>query len=296
MPVRDQPHEQESFITTKALSVVRAECMQGRATVVWAVQQLKDDKIASDKIFILKQCWRPITAKPEGDLYPSAEEAEKYHIGRVYSYEDVKVGKFTINTYGFLQGSLNYEYLLTVSNTKESRKRGAENFRNAEAQESHVFIAPVNDHDPVVFNSSQNTTVTDRVLSWILLYKSHGWALHHFCDRLELIHVTNHIAEALKFLYFQKKTLQQDISIGNLMISSINGAENTEGCLIDFDYAKVVKKTKPTFLNQASNLILDEEQEILHGVYRFWGKKLYATVFTQLHVSTLEEGKNICHE
>ncbi|KAG6858706.1 hypothetical protein C0995_014635, partial [Termitomyces sp. Mi166 len=49
MPVRDQPHERESFITTKALSVVRAECMQGRATVVWAVQRLKDGKVASDE-------------------------------------------------------------------------------------------------------------------------------------------------------------------------------------------------------------------------------------------------------
>ncbi|KAG6893455.1 hypothetical protein C0995_000496, partial [Termitomyces sp. Mi166 len=82
----------------------------------------------------------------------------------------------------------------------------------------------------------------------------------------------------LEFLYFQKKTLQRDISIGNVLISSINGAENTEGCLIDFDYAKVVKKTKPTFLNQASNLILDEEQEVLRGVYRFWGKKLPSRV------------------
>ncbi|KAG6858379.1 hypothetical protein C0995_000433, partial [Termitomyces sp. Mi166 len=83
---------------------------------------------------------------------------------------------------------------------------------------------------------------------------------------------------ALEFLYFQKKTLQRDISIGNVLISSINGAENTEGCLIDFDYAKVVKKTKPTFLNQASNLILDEEQEVLRGAYRFWGKKLPSRV------------------
>ncbi|KAG6857995.1 hypothetical protein C0995_003483, partial [Termitomyces sp. Mi166 len=79
---------------------------------------------------------------------------------------------------------------------------------------------------------------------------------------------------ALEFLYFQKKTLQRDISIGNVLISSINGAENTEGCLIDFDYAKVVEKTKPTFLNQAGNLVLAKEREGWRNGYRLWGKEL----------------------
>lgn len=54
MPVRNENHELDGkrgfFITTKALSVVRAQCMQGRATVVWAVQQLKDGKVNSDEV------------------------------------------------------------------------------------------------------------------------------------------------------------------------------------------------------------------------------------------------------
>ena len=52
MPVRNDNFELDGkrgrFITTKALSVVRAQCMQGRATVVWAVQQLKGGKVASE--------------------------------------------------------------------------------------------------------------------------------------------------------------------------------------------------------------------------------------------------------
>ena len=54
MPVRNENNEVDGkrglFITTKALSIVRAQCMQVRATVVWAVQQLKDGKVASNEV------------------------------------------------------------------------------------------------------------------------------------------------------------------------------------------------------------------------------------------------------
>ncbi|KAG6862740.1 hypothetical protein C0991_010416, partial [Blastosporella zonata] len=44
MPAKGNSDERELFLTTKALSVVKAGCMQGRATVVWAARKLADLK------------------------------------------------------------------------------------------------------------------------------------------------------------------------------------------------------------------------------------------------------------
>ncbi|KAG6880543.1 hypothetical protein C0995_004992, partial [Termitomyces sp. Mi166 len=54
----------------------------------------------------------------------------------------------------------------------------------------------------------------------------------------------------LEFLYFQRQTLQGDVSIENILISSVNSAEDTKGCLIDFDHAQMVKKTKLAIVHQ----------------------------------------------
>ena len=148
------------------------------------------------QIFILKQCWRPITAIPEGELYPPYDEAEEHHIGRVYSYEDVQVTGLTIDTHQFIRGGLEYKYSKPESNTKSnSRKRGADNFEIAEKRESYLFVVPETDHDPLIFNFEMTTTITGRVLSRTLLIKSHGWALHCFSDLRELVRVCDHTVE-----------------------------------------------------------------------------------------------------
>ncbi|KNZ74344.1 hypothetical protein J132_07202 [Termitomyces sp. J132] len=91
MPVRDTNGKSKTWelvVTTKALSVARAECMQGRITVVWVICKLKDvEAQASYQIYILKQTWQPKIVMAEGVMYLTIEEAASNYIGRVSFYE-----------------------------------------------------------------------------------------------------------------------------------------------------------------------------------------------------------------
>ncbi|KAH0588761.1 hypothetical protein H2248_004563 [Termitomyces sp. 'cryptogamus'] len=167
----------------------------------------------------------------EEAMYPTMEEAASNYIGHVSSYEDMRIKMETVDTNMFIHGNLKHlrSQPPLAGNSHKGHKHGADSFGKAEGWEARIFIEPVSDIIQFVFNT---TKITACVLARTLLM-DHGWPLQSFCfcDLPELGCVCKHIVKALEFLYFQKETLQRDISIGNVLISSINGAENTEGCL-----------------------------------------------------------------
>ncbi|KAG6847924.1 hypothetical protein H0H93_004861, partial [Arthromyces matolae] len=260
MPAPDGQPLRERFVAVKALSVLKVESMNGRATVVWAALKLdQNGALASDEIYVLKQCWRPSTAKPEGELYPPPDEAAEHHIGQVYSYEDVKINGLTVTTQSFIRGNL--DHLPALNGTRPKEEKLEETIRKRprlEAEEPvEIYRVTILESDAsYVFNSAE-ISIEHRVFSRILLRKSFGMPMHFFSSLPELVNVCSDVLGGIVYLYFHKKTLQRDISIGNILICPGTGNGNTRGCLIDFDYAKVADVMKNTFIESASQLQVD---------------------------------------
>ncbi|KAG6918275.1 hypothetical protein DXG01_015649 [Tephrocybe rancida] len=251
MPSQVDNGIRELFVTIKALSVAKAECMEGRATVVWVVRKITASGGVSDEIYVLKQAWRPAEKKHEGEIYPPHEEAQAHHIGRVYSYEDVDMGpRIKVGTKDFIRGNLEYKAPPSHEELNTNQKRAADNLDDAEKNEP--FITVISTSDQFMFNFKTGTVV-DRVLARTLLVNSFGWPLHQFCDLPELIRVTKHAVDALGHLAYERGTLQRDISTGNVLIFSPGGPKSTEGCIIDFDCAKTTDKRWPALVRRQSS-------------------------------------------
>ncbi|KAG6829114.1 hypothetical protein H0H92_005656 [Tricholoma furcatifolium] len=232
--------ETEQFITTKALSLARTERLHGRITVVWAAQKLEAKGVPNPgeaSIYVLKQCWRPEKLSPEGELYPPSNEANQHYTGCVYTSKEVYLDKSRVDTAPFIRGQLKFVPATLSSELNVSGKR----FASAEENEPYMFITSVEEDSfqPI------KPQVEPRVLTRTLLKDSFGWPITRFQDLQELVRVCNHVVQALEWLYYEKKTLQRDISPGNVMITPVRGKE-TQGCIIDFDYAKVIEHTTPT--------------------------------------------------
>ncbi|KAF5374686.1 hypothetical protein D9615_008969 [Tricholomella constricta] len=248
MPSNEDQNKRELFVTSRALSVAKAECMQGRATVVWAACKVEDLKTPGPhKIYVLKQCWRPARATREADMYPDREEALENHIGRVYSSEDVQVEGVEISTKSFVRCGLEHLLPPESPSLKRNGKREASQLQEAESLEAYLFIAT--ESDQLTFQSATDKEPNWRVQTRILL-EDHGWPLHQFRDLSELVLVVLHAAQALKFLHMHAKTLHRDISTGNVLIC-LNDSGDSRGCIVDLDYAKRTMDAKPTFLARA---------------------------------------------
>ena len=111
----------EVFVTVHALSLERAEVINGCATIVWAVVKLEDMKDRETKnqvndncvfewsifsnpsqIYVLKQYWRPTAGQRENELF-----LEDNH--SLYSSEDVKMGSGQpVDTQNFIQQDILY--------------------------------------------------------------------------------------------------------------------------------------------------------------------------------------------
>ncbi|KAG6918272.1 hypothetical protein DXG01_015646 [Tephrocybe rancida] len=251
MPTDDG--KRELFVTIKALSVARAECVEGRATVVWAARKILGSGKFSDEIYVLKQAWRPAEGKHEGELYPAHQQAKEYHIGRVYSFEDVNVAPdIKVDTKNFIRGNLEYREPPAAQELNVNQKRAADNLDDTERK--GPLITLISTSDQFVFNFKTDNVIVDRVLARTLLVNSFGWPLHQFYDLRELIRVTQHAVKALEYLAYEQKTLQRDISPGNVLIHFPGGTSPTEGCVIDFDSAKTTEEMRPTIAQHHANV------------------------------------------
>ncbi|KAG6814726.1 hypothetical protein H0H93_012465, partial [Arthromyces matolae] len=180
----------------------------------------------------------------EGLLYPPAEEAAQHHIGQVYAYDDVQINGITVDTKHFIRGTLKLR-----PPTAEKKKRTYKESEWQGARDPYLVTVPKRD-DAFLSHLSANISVEHRVLSRTLLTDSFGVPLDLFCNLLEFVCVCSHIVEALEYLYFDKKTLQRDISIGNILITSLDDDNIGKGCLVDFDHAKVVTDVKKTLMEE----------------------------------------------
>ncbi|KAF5374620.1 hypothetical protein D9615_008970 [Tricholomella constricta] len=247
MPSNENQNKRELFMTSRMLSLSKEGCMQGRASVVWAAWKVEDLKTPGPhKIYVL-QCWRPTKDAREAEMYPGRKEAFENHIGRVYSSEDVQVDGVEINTKSFIR--CNLERLPPFKSSKVNRngKREANQLQEAGSLEPYLFITTKS--DKVTFESVKAVKPNWRVQTRILL-EDYGWPLHHFRDLSELVLVILHAVRALQFLHMQAKTLQCDMSIGNILIC-LDDTGHSRGCLIDLDHAIKTTDAKPTILTLA---------------------------------------------
>ncbi|KAG6848780.1 hypothetical protein C0991_012514, partial [Blastosporella zonata] len=84
------------------------------------------------------------------------------------------------------------------------------------------------------------------------------------------------LVTAIGFLAFKRKTLQRDISIGNVLIRDAGDDDGTEACLIDFDYAKVTNGTKPTLIQTFKSKTPefdDDEEDVKRILQRRFKKR-----------------------
>ncbi|RDB19067.1 hypothetical protein Hypma_014321 [Hypsizygus marmoreus] len=225
-----------AFVTIRALSVIRAENMAGRATIVWAVMRMDHlGRLPPHKIFVLKQCWRPMTAISEGELYPSGDH--NIHINRIYSFEDVSHDCQLVDTQYYTRRGILHRPPSTRPDRNENGKRENDQLEDAERREPYIHVTAKSDHSSALsFATDSDSDPIWRVQTRILL-EDYGWPLHHFSDLLELVTVLKHAIEALRDLYFLG-VLHRDLSISNILICRKDSDEGYEGRLIDLDYAK----------------------------------------------------------
>ncbi|KAF5374687.1 hypothetical protein D9615_008968 [Tricholomella constricta] len=248
MPSNEDQNKRELFMTSRVLSLSKAGCMQGRASVVWAAWKVEDLKTPGPhKIYVLKQCWRPTKDAREAEMYPGRKEAFENHIGRVYSSEDVQVDGVEINTKSFVRCDLERLPPFKSSKVNRNGKREANQLQEAVSLEPYLFITTKS--DKVTFESVKAVKPNWRVQTRILL-EDYGWPLHHFRDLSELVLVVLHAVRALQFLHMQARTLQCDMSIGNILIC-LDDTGHSRGCLIDLDHAVKTTDVKRTILTLA---------------------------------------------
>ncbi|KAG6848664.1 hypothetical protein H0H93_015062 [Arthromyces matolae] len=283
----------ERFLTVKALSI-QAECMNGPATVVWAALKVdQNDNLASDdvslqvpQIFVLKQCWRPITSKPEGQLYPPREQAVEHCIGQLYSYEDVKINRRVVTTQHFIRGGLKSQAPRSRTTPREEDEvknmKGRKRARS-ESEEPRplgkIYGVTILEGDDAYLFEPGKVAIEHRIFSRILLTKSFGTPIQFFSSLPELVRVCSDVLHAIEYLYFDRKTLHRDISVGNILICRGAGEGEARGCLIDMDCAKVVEAMKPTFLQSAKESS-SSENAFCSSIreYQFHGRKLPSLV------------------
>ncbi|KAF9460281.1 hypothetical protein BDZ94DRAFT_940467 [Collybia nuda] len=225
MPSKTDPMKREEYITVRALSVVRAECMSERATIVWAVIKVDDMKTKNPP----HHCWRPTAGNHEGDFFPEESKTRDIHLGRMHSYEDVKYDGDVMDTQKFIrQGLDHFLPFMDVDNVNE--KRATEALETAEEKEAHLDVS--------IVASTQELEPPWRTCAR-LLSEDYGWPLEGFRDLSELSNVSDHLITAHEFFYFS--ALSIETSAQEMYLSAplvIDGIMTTEGRLIDIDYAK----------------------------------------------------------
>ncbi|KAF5374618.1 hypothetical protein D9615_008972 [Tricholomella constricta] len=233
MPPNEDQNKRELFMTSRVLSLSKAGCMQGRASVVraaWKVERSEDARTTQG-------------ASREAEMYPDRKEAPENHIGRVYSSEDVHVEGVEISTESFVRCDL--EHL----SPPESLTLNCNGKREAEAGSFEPYLFITTDSDELIFESVTAKRPNWRVQTRTLL-EDYRWPLHQFRDLSELVLVVLNAVQALKFLHLQAKTIQRDISIGNILIC-LDDTGHSRGCLIDLDHAMKTTDVKPTILTRA---------------------------------------------
>ncbi|KAH8087132.1 hypothetical protein BXZ70DRAFT_994627 [Cristinia sonorae] len=218
------------YVTTRALSLSRAEVMVGRATLVWLVKELSVDRtrvISNGKRLVLKSAWGRAGSATEKDFYGN-ERLD--HVGHVVC--SATIGCPTIAEKGnpSLRGGVDSVW---------------REWRNGYFEQSTVLKGRARSPEDSFAHEQAGPRATEaerplapRILTRTLM-ETYGWPIKYFKDLKELLTVTRDTIRGHRSLYFKKHALQRDISVGN-MLACPDGDEvsETHGELIDLDHAK----------------------------------------------------------
>ncbi|KIJ51558.1 hypothetical protein M422DRAFT_244721 [Sphaerobolus stellatus SS14] len=254
---------EESFVTIRTLSLIGAEIMCGRATLVWEVVRSCDLGRDDAEVFVLKQSWQRLPGKDLNDLLKKGETFESFAHRKADLYEDrIYAAEYVSSLLG--KDSNN------ARSHPESKPQPAEHFSYKESFDVEAFSKLVIGKSGVVSRAQTR-----------LLMKTRGWPLKYFKDLLELICVIYDAVEDHQ-RYLKAGILHRDLSGGNVIIlmsrehRALDSGLRQYGHLIDLDHARpevqVQGPAQPTFTVSESSLILDVQY---HG-----SKGLHFTVAT----------------
>ncbi|KAH8087144.1 hypothetical protein BXZ70DRAFT_899761 [Cristinia sonorae] len=208
------------YVTTRALSLSRAEVMVGRATLVWLVKELS-------KRLVLKSAWGRAGSATEKDFYG---DERLDHVGHVLC--SATIGCPTIAEKGMpsLRGGVDSVWREWRDGYFEQSTVLKGRARSPEDSFAHEQGGPR--------ATEPERPLAPRILTRTLM-ETYGWPIKYFKDLKELLTVTRDTIRGHRNLYFKNRTLQRDVSGGNMLVCP-NGDEvsETHGELIDLDHAK----------------------------------------------------------
>ncbi|KIJ31993.1 hypothetical protein M422DRAFT_783649 [Sphaerobolus stellatus SS14] len=247
---------EEPFVTIRTLSLIGAEIMCGRATLVWEVVRSRDLGRDDAEVFVLKQSWQRLPGKDLNDLLKKGETFESFahrkadlYEDRIYAAEYVSslLGK-TVTTLGTIRKNIVGELISmaqvqsqqTTSNLgskrdrdqSENKPRPAEHFSYKESLDVESLSKLVIGKSGVVSRAQTR-----------LLMKTRGWPLKYFKHLLELICVIYDAVEDHE-RYLKAGILHRDLSGGNVIIlmsrehRALDSSLREYGHLIDLDHAR----------------------------------------------------------
>ncbi|ETW77007.1 hypothetical protein HETIRDRAFT_460499 [Heterobasidion irregulare TC 32-1] len=247
-PRSDGNEGEDRYLTVKALSTVRAQVMEGRATIVWLVVNER-----TMERFVLKQSWRPEMSQTKATFHKSLSKPPSFHICDIVNSVDIRVmddeqgGMVVDDTANHIRrgvevraSSLKRNKLPKDPGVSELRstKRKKPELDESQPHESFLYVTSTSSEVLEFSVIADGRSATNRVLTRTLM-RTYGWPIKFFKDVPELV---NTLIDAVKGHrdYWFSLMLHQDVSTGNVLIcprSDVN-VEDTCGKLIDLDCSK----------------------------------------------------------
>ncbi|KAF9479360.1 hypothetical protein BDN70DRAFT_878848 [Pholiota conissans] len=235
----------KEYLTTKTLSIYRAEIMRGRGTLAWAVIPCTSSSDGSVKVFensevyVLKQTWRPTSIQNEIHFYVHGRAASSDNIGKICLCEEAEIeGKKDDTATLIRRGLLPIPPPSPIVGEKRVRDENHEPYLYIMTTEKGIELS----------EKGATELPTPRVRTRNVM-ATYGWPLKHFSSLKELLQVLRDAIAGHKHLYMNG-VLHRDISSGNIIIAQKSNPEAPDtisygGCLIDLDRAKVGSQNNP---------------------------------------------------
>ncbi|TCD71041.1 hypothetical protein EIP91_000540 [Steccherinum ochraceum] len=249
------------YITTKAISLTKAEVMVGRATMVWRVRELDANlkEIVSERTLVLKSAWQDDENRTEAELYNlGAQGGSMKNVGKVQ--RSVKLSKCWLpNT------DLNDPSALEYTTEQVRKGLSASDLRTVvwnDGVQAVPSTAPKSLRDNpersgdqslprsnpgydrwISTHQSKSPDLQNRTLTRTLM-ETYGWSLKEFKDLIELVTVIRDAVKGHQNMY-HAGILHRDLSTGNAVICPDKKSKSVEeaavtviGALIDLDHAQ----------------------------------------------------------
>jgi hypothetical protein len=214
-----------------------------------------------------------VTAKPESELIPAGVD----NISKVLSSCTVRSKRDEkVTTVDYLRHGLANELPLDTTDHLAIAEAQRDEIEEHNKRELYVCLYPMpHNHLDTSYPQPQSREQAR------LLLKDYGWPCSQFRDLKELLLILKgtvkgnfahsnksqnwKVLVAQQTLYFKEKTLQRDVSLGNILICPQPGRQfkPTHPCLSDFDCAKKTEHSKSSLLGalkEAASQIFTSEQ------------------------------------